>query len=107
MLPKELTWLRDAALAPSIPIDGDSRATMGRGHPQVQGPYHPISLLLCLFLWRKGDCAVRFSSRGGLDTELMFSDGMGANILPCRAGGSCEQPMVSPWDFLYQCGALE
>lgn len=44
---------------------------------------------------------MRFSSRGGLDAELMFSDGMGANILPCWAGGRCEQPMVSPWDFFF------
>lgn len=31
----------------------------------------------------------------------MLSDGTGANILPCWAGGRHEQAMVSLWDFFF------
>lgn len=41
------------------------------------------------------------SSRAGSDGELMLSDGTGANILPCWAGGRREQAMVSLWDFFF------
>lgn len=38
----------------------------------------------------------------------MLSDGTGANILPCWAGGRREQAMVSLWDFFFfQCSGLE
>lgn len=62
-LPKGLTWLWDAAPAPSYPWMGMGQLLWAEWCPYiVWGLYHPILLFLHLVLWRKGDCAMWFSA---------------------------------------------